>query len=401
MNHLQSNPGDPNFRYKSGYLSFADFDDPARKVSLNFLIILEDNHAYQDFRKKLLAINDIGATVFRATDQQSATQACEANNIDLVFVDRSLATRLDAVTKDGGHLRFGDVPALVISGIDYNDGPKGNIRKQAFDQIDMDTINPTMLEAIIRNLLHTHLIERKLRSTILTLNEVNFIKQKFLTELNRELRTPLNSILGYTNTIENRPFNREDNDRYSSALTSIHQAGVALLQTVDKINDNHSGNLKSPCPEQRSVSLTELLEHTISDLESCNQCNNFHIATSFNKVGIKIRCYPELLQQAVVIVISNAVKYSKPGTKISVKTLLTSDHIIITVQDQGIGMTIADVTSALIKLHNIQQSPEISDDSSETGLTIAQKILASHSGKLQIKSTPGCGTIVRMLLPRH
>lgn len=106
---------------------------------------------------------------------------------------------------------------------------------------------------------------------------------------------------------------------------------------------------------------------------------------------------PVLLEQALTIVLSNAMKYSSTEQSIAIRSIKRKGQVIIEVADQGLGVPKADLpflTQPFFRARNVKHMP-----GSGLGLSLVSHILKLHGGSVQIKSREGNGTTLRLILP--
>ena len=104
--------------------------------------------------------------------------------------------------------------------------------------------------------------------------------------------------------------------------------------------------------------------------------------------------------QVLINLLSNAVKYSPDGGKIVVRGEVTEDEYVISVQDEGIGMTKEQVSHVFDKFYRVDTS-DSAIEGTGLGMSIAKHIVEAHQGRIWIKSKPGKGTCVYVGLPRQ
>jgi signal transduction histidine kinase len=96
--------------------------------------------------------------------------------------------------------------------------------------------------------------------------------------------------------------------------------------------------------------------------------------------------------------LSNAVKYSSPGSTISTTVGTEDDHLMITIADQGIGMSKEEAENIFDHFYRADQS-DTSIGGLGLGMSIVKQIVESHGGSIEVESTPGQGTCISFTLP--
>lgn len=97
--------------------------------------------------------------------------------------------------------------------------------------------------------------------------------------------------------------------------------------------------------------------------------------------------------------VTNAIHYTPDGGDIHVETAVENHHVVVSVRDTGIGIRPEDLPRLFDRFFRVDKARNIETGGSGLGLTIAQKIVEAHGGQIQVESTPGVGSVFRILLP--
>ncbi|HUO99524.1 MAG TPA: HAMP domain-containing sensor histidine kinase [Rhizomicrobium sp.] len=242
--------------------------------------------------------------------------------------------------------------------------------------------------------------ERQLTEALLAAEAADQTRSNFLALMSHELRTPLNAIIGFSEVLAFEMFGAPQVPRYTDYARDIHSAGRHLLALINDILDlskSESGHLPlSPEPVDVSIVFRDCLR-LLS--ERAKQ----------GEVGISAEC-PEALpllyadalriKQIVLNVLSNAVKFTEPGGSASVSACVDEDGgITLSVADTGIGMSPEEIPVALEPFRQIDSPLSRNVEGTGLGLSMAKSLTERHGGTLQIESTRGEGTIVRLRFP--
>lgn len=168
--------------------------------------------------------------------------------------------------------------------------------------------------------------------------EANEAKTRFLANMSHELRTPLNSIIGFTERLT-KHLDKQLEPRHIDALRTVKKNGLHLLSLINTILDLSkisSGKMPIICDQ---FSLPDLLENILHDFSEVD--GNHHFKISYHSELILLTTDSLKLKQIVINFLSNAQKYSPPGTiEIQVNTteLNGKDAVKIAILDQGKGV---------------------------------------------------------------
>ncbi|MEL7434843.1 MAG: ATP-binding protein, partial [Chloroflexota bacterium] len=111
-----------------------------------------------------------------------------------------------------------------------------------------------------------------------------------------------------------------------------------------------------------------------------------------------IRADPNELTRSFSNVLNNAIRYSDPNTNIIVRSTMATSHLIVSVEDEGIGISDRDLPLIFDRFFRVNAS-RTNADGSGLGLAIAKKIIDMHNGKIEVESSLSEGTTFNIYLP--
>lgn len=230
-------------------------------------------------------------------------------------------------------------------------------------------------------------------------------KSHFLASISHELRTPLNAIIGFSTIINSQLFG-EINEKYLEYSRDIHSSGVHLLEIINDILDLSKA-------EAGELELQPSTFHLQQVIEKCARI--LQKIADEHEVAFELDIAPDLpsivadrvrVTQIVLNLLSNAVKFSHRGAKVIVCCFVRySDEgeplFYITVEDSGVGMTKAEIKTALQTFGQIDNGLDRRYEGTGLGLPLTKELVELHKGSIYIESTPGEGTIVHLILPSY
>jgi signal transduction histidine kinase len=146
--------------------------------------------------------------------------------------------------------------------------------------------------------------------------------------------------------------------------------------------------------EWKQVDLEECLSVSLRFLQPLAREHQVHMQTKFGPVGF-IWCSPLALSQAVGNLVSNAIQASPSSREVCVRTARQRDHVVITVEDQGCGMTREVMDRAFLPFFTTKPPGK----GTGLGLSIARHVVQAHRGQIEVRSELGRGTTVQILVP--
>ncbi len=252
--------------------------------------------------------------------------------------------------------------------------------------------------ARIRTHLHSQMLAEQQKSLVEQLSKADAAKNRFLGMAAHDLRNPLASIRGLAEFLRDGVVGELTPDQLD-LINTIHTASQSMLQLVNELLDVatiESGELKiSPEPQN------------ISDLiEKCVYLANIDAAKKNTRVVFTppaIRPQPSIdgakIRQVVDNLISNAAKYSPPGSTITIELHADDQSCSFGVQDQGPGIPENERDKLFKDFGRLSVKPTAGEKSTGLGLAICRKIVEAHRGTIVAENLAGRGCEFRVTLP--
>jgi GAF domain-containing protein/anti-sigma regulatory factor (Ser/Thr protein kinase) len=225
-------------------------------------------------------------------------------------------------------------------------------------------------------------------------------KSEFLANVSHELRTPLNAIIGFSEVLRERMFG-ELNEKQAEYTEDILSSGRHLLSLINDILDLakiEAGRME--------------LELTKFDLPSAVENALILVRERTTRHGIKLeRVIDEKLgdfvgderkvKQILLNLLSNAVKFTPEGGQIKVEASLGDSAAIVSVTDTGIGIAQKDQEAIFEEFRQVGSDYTRKREGTGLGLSLTQKFVEMHGGKIWVESEPGKGATFTFTLPIH
>jgi len=236
--------------------------------------------------------------------------------------------------------------------------------------------------------------ERALRERAEALEEADRMKSEFVGHVSYQLRTPLTTIAGYSDFLQNGGAG-ELSDKQSEFVFAIQSASEDLAKAIDDILDIAAIEADKLDLELGDVDIFQLLDHSID-----------YVATKADdtRISLEIVCDPEIgvvradetrMKQVVYNLLANALRFTKPGGLIELGAERSAGGgVRLWVRDTGVGIP-------LNRQAAVFESFESSRGGVGLGLTLVQRIIDRHGGWVELDSIEGQGTHVSCYLPRE
>jgi two-component system NtrC family sensor kinase len=226
------------------------------------------------------------------------------------------------------------------------------------------------------------------------LKEVDRIRSEFVHTVSHDLRSPLTSVIGYSELVERvGPLNDDQRDFLGRIQDSIEHITSLINDLLDL------GSIEAGMDTHREfVQLEGILRYTIDMLEGQIKSKQIVVQTEIAPALPALRANPIRLRQVLDNVVGNAIKYSHVNGKINLSIHSEENQVILKVTDQGPGIPASDQPHIFDKFY---RGTNISSDveGSGLGLAIVKNIVENHQGRIWVESTVGKGSSFFIVLP--
>jgi signal transduction histidine kinase len=239
--------------------------------------------------------------------------------------------------------------------------------------------------------------ERALQETTDRLRKLDRLKDQFVATVSHELRTPLTSIHGYLELLlEGEAGPLVDEQR--QFLSIVGRNTDRLRRLVDDlllVSELDAGKLELTLDDLDLRALAqESLESARPQAEAGGISLEFSAASPFRLNGDRMR-----LGQLLDNVISNALKFTPPGGRVSVRMTQPNGSVVLEVEDTGIGIPADEQEHLFDRFFRTRAADESAIQGTGLGLSISQAIAQAHGGLIEVSSQQNVGTIFRVALP--
>lgn len=271
--------------------------------------------------------------------------------------------------KDGRHFEFAAVPL-----------PDGNA---LFTMLDISD---------------SRRIERVLRDRAEALEAADRVKTAFVANMSYELRTPLTSIVGFAEMLDNGfagPLSPTGTEYVHAILGSAARLGTLVDQVLDLTQDN----VTPPTMAHLPIEIAALLRGIGADVGQQAEKAGLDFALDLHDSAGRVDGDSKRLGQALQLLLDNAVRYTPRGGRVLLHASGNAKRALIVVSDNGPGMDAAAQQRALDRFSRAIE-PRTGEGQLGLGLPLARQFVEAHGGTLTLASEPGAGTAVSIELPR-
>jgi signal transduction histidine kinase len=226
--------------------------------------------------------------------------------------------------------------------------------------------------------------------------EESFASQRrFVSEAAHELRTPLTVMKG---TAEVSLARDRTLAEYKEAIEELRVEVDHLVDIAEDLLTLSSSNSERPTLDNQDLDLVEVVRSTVSLVAPL--AKNRGMDVEFKSTdSIRFRGDRNKLTRMLLNLLDNAVKYSSPGSTISVSTHFEREKIIVAVSDDGPGIDPGELDYIFDSFHRLVEAREKNPSGTGLGLSIARWIARAHGGEIEVESQLGQGSTFRVSLP--
>ncbi|MBM3534207.1 MAG: PAS domain-containing protein [Alphaproteobacteria bacterium] len=222
-------------------------------------------------------------------------------------------------------------------------------------------------------------------------------KSRFLAQVSHELRTPLNAIIGFSDMMRSRRFGELDDERRAAYAEDIYAAGSHLLQVINQILDLAKVEAGRMTIEPQRNSLKRLVLESVKLIST--QAEAAHLRLEADVDELPLWADRRLAKQALVNILSNAIKFTLPGGTIRIAARIAEGMTVVSISDTGAGMTEEEIATALKPFGRVASAAKRAPEGTGLGLPLAKAFVELHGGRLEIDSERGRGTAIRPHFP--
>jgi len=313
---------------------------------------------------------------------------------ELLKISKLVTFEAAFVTKFGKKLTFEINARPVYTTKNRFDGIVGigrNVTSRIHDQEMMSDLNNKLIEA---NRIIS--IERdRVKQRISVLEELNHLKSEFVANISHELRTPLASIIGFSETIDSDHDMPESvrNDFNKIILTEAKRLAELINDVLD-ISKLEGGKVILTRSEFDPI---DVLNEAVGNIRKYADEKSISVIEEYPDNNVIINADKDRILQVFENILSNAVKFTGPGGRITIFARLRKNELEVIISDTGIGIPKKDLPHIFQKFYRVSRSDN-SIPGSGLGLSLVKQIIDLHKGFITLKSEENNGTTVIMKL---
>ena len=218
-------------------------------------------------------------------------------------------------------------------------------------------------------------------------------RQEFTANVSHELKTPLQSIIGSAELMENGIVKEEDVPRFIGHIRKEASRLVFLIDDIIRLSELDEG-VEMP---REDVSLKVLSEEICETLADAAKRKNVSLDVN-GDTGV-VHGVRRLLYEVIYNLCDNAIKYNIHGGNVNVTIAQKSEEVLLSVQDTGIGISSEHQDKVFERFYRVDKSHSKQSGGTGLGLSIVKHAVQYHHGKIVVESEQGRGTTISVVFP--
>ncbi len=221
------------------------------------------------------------------------------------------------------------------------------------------------------------------------------LRREFSANVSHELKTPLQSILGYAEIMKNGLVKDEDKQRF---LERIHAEAGNMIELIQNIMELSRLDENKTLDEFEDVDLLKLAQSVTLRLKHKAQTKGVTLNVSGSSACV---CgVQSILSEVLYNLVDNSIKYNKDNGKVDIKVQDGAEEVTVSVSDTGIGIGAADRERVFERFYRADKSHSKEIGGTGLGLSIVKHGVLFHKGRVELESEPGVGTTITFVLPK-
>ncbi|MCX7921274.1 MAG: cell wall metabolism sensor histidine kinase WalK [Clostridia bacterium] len=232
---------------------------------------------------------------------------------------------------------------------------------------------------------------------VVALQNLEEMRRGFIANVSHELRTPMTSIRGFIEGILDETIPPE---RQRDYLVIVRDETNRLNRLVNDLLDLARMEAGEVGLNYKNFNINELIRRCIIKLESFITSKNIQVEASFEEEDMFVSADTDAVERVIINLVHNAIKFTPESGKITVSTSAQKDKIIVTVEDNGIGIDKDEISLIWDRFYKTDKSRSKDKSGAGLGLAIVKNIINEHQQEIWVESELGKGTRFYFTLSR-
>lgn len=232
---------------------------------------------------------------------------------------------------------------------------------------------------------------------ITEIRHLESVRADFIANISHELKTPTTALMGFAETLLGGALS--DERATQEFLETIYHESVRLARLVDDLLDLSRLESDPSALRKSSIDLGARIKTSIGKMIPRITAQDLTIEVYAPNEPIVINADPDRIDQVMINLVENCLKYSRPGGKIDVIVEALEGEAKVKVKDTGVGIPLADQPRVFERFYRVDRDRSRKKGGTGLGLAIVKHIVEAHGGSVDLISELGVGTTVSFTLP--
>jgi len=363
------------------------------------ILVVDDSPEILDLTIRTL--KKANYTVFPAVNGAECIDVIHREKPDIILLDVILpdVNGKELAKEIKSDPEFSSVFIILLSGLKISTQDISEGLEEGADGYMTRPVNSRELLARVSSACRIIDAERKLYLKNAELQKINAEKDKFFSIIAHDLKSPFNSILGFSELFVEQAAKKdyESIDKYAGLILKSSHAALNLLSNLMEWAQSQTGRMKFS-PEQ--LDLTNLINDIVTQFENTALQKEIVVSKSLPH-GLLVFADNSMLSTVLRNLISNAIKFTYPGGKIRISAEKNQNEIKISVGDTGKGIS-NEVLNKLFQIDGNITSPGTQNETGTgLGLILCKEFVEKHNGKIWVESKVNEGSTFYFTIPVH
>ena len=355
------------------------------------VLIVDDSEDDVEMIRRCLA--DDATEIHGLTDSAQAERVFTEFEPDLILLDLHMPQPdgLEILRRlRDARSRLGFLPVLVLTG-DIGPVARNNALDLGADDFLTKPLDRQEVVLRVRNLLST-------RRLHVDLARASRHKSEFLASMSHELRTQLSSVIGFSELLLSDTTDRFDEARRRKFLAQINSSGRYLLDLTSDIFDLAKIESGLAVLRLENVRIRDIAHGVIRTLDPIAAKKAIRIKAELDAAG-QVRADAGKLRQMLLNLVSNAVKFTPKGGRVTIGAQRLADTVEISVSDTGIGIAKSEFEHLFEEFRQFDSDIALEQHGTGLGLALTKRFVELHGGEIRLASEVGKGSVFTLSLP--
>jgi len=263
--------------------------------------------------------------------------------------------------------------------------------------LELSKVLKMQVEALQAGIIETNKAYETIKKQNKKIKENEKLQNEFIANISHDLRTPLNSIIGFSELLSNKIFG-ELTPKQTEYVNDIRLSGLRLLGMINEVLDISKIESRTIKLNYSEIDFNMLVSEVCNILKPLIDKKQISILKNIENHIFFTGDYVKI-QQVVFNLVGNALKFSSQNSEVEIFAKIKDNKLIFHVKDNGIGIEKKYHKKIFDKFFQIKNPMSKTEISTGLGLTITKEFVKLHGGRIKLESEPGKGTTFIVSIP--